>query len=77
MVTYDPAIFDDDTEGEGEPSELTTEQVIRLYVEADLSIPLTRSVVPPSAERDAIYAEAVKWWAEAHAEGREISLPFG
>jgi len=75
MVTFDPAIFEGD--GEAEPSDLTTEQVVRLYVEAELGIPLSESMIPPSAERDKVYAVAVEWWAETLASGRDASLPFG
>jgi len=52
------------------------EQHVRLYVEAELGIPLEESSVPPSAERDQLRAEAARWIKNARRKGIEYDLPF-
>lgn len=74
MVTINPADFAG--QGLAAPSVLSTGDVVRLYVEADLGIPLAESMIPASAERDAVYAEALVWLADAKAKGIEYSFPI-
>lgn len=54
---------------------LTYDQRVRLYVEAELGIPLEESSVPPSLERDEQRAKAGAWIEEADRKGIEYELP--
>jgi len=51
------------------------DQLVRLYVEVELGIPLEESSVPPSAERDKLRAEAARWVKNAQRKGIEYELP--
>lgn len=55
---------------------VSSEQLVRLYVEAGLGIPVERSLVPPSAERDRLRAEAGRWVKNADRKGIAYELPF-
>lgn len=55
---------------------VSSEQHVRLYVEAELGIPIEESSVPPSVERDWLRAEAARWIKNAEENGIEYSLPF-
>lgn len=58
------------------PEPVTSEQLVRLYVEVELGIPPEDSMVPPSAERDKMRAEAARWVKNARYKGIAYELPF-